>query len=85
MFSDISGRVVSTFANPNVLAEYLILMIPFAGAMLITSESKTERAFYPLTFASLAICLIFTWSRGAWLGLWYLHYYLYLYGQENLW
>ncbi len=68
MFSDISGRVVSTFANPNVLAEYLILMIPFAGAMLITSESKTERAFYPLTFASLAICLIFTWSRGAWLG-----------------
>lgn len=43
-------------------------MIPFAGAMLITSESKTERAFYPLTFASLAICLIFTWSRGAWLG-----------------
>lgn len=68
MFSDISGRVVSTFANPNVLAEYLILMLPFAGAMLITSENKTERAFYPLTFASLAICLIFTWSRGAWLG-----------------
>lgn len=55
MFSDISGRVVSTFANPNVLAEYLILMLPFAGAMLITSENKTERAFYPLTFASLAI------------------------------
>ena len=51
MFSDISGRVVSTFANPNVLAEYLILMLPFAGAMLITSENKTERAFYPLTFA----------------------------------
>ena len=68
MFSDISGRVVSTFANPNVLAEYLVMMLPICGAMLITSKRGTERAFYPLTFIMLGLCLVFTWSRGAWLG-----------------
>lgn len=68
MFSDISGRVVSTFANPNVLAEYLIMMMPICGAMLISSKKGKERAFYPLTFVLLGLCLIFTWSRGAWLG-----------------
>ena len=68
MFSDISGRVVSTFSNPNVLAEYLIMMLPIAGAMMITSAKKAKKAFYPLTFVTLGICLIFTWSRGAWLG-----------------
>lgn len=68
MFSDISGRVVSTFTNPNVLAEYLIMMLPIAGAMVITSAKKAKRAFYPITFTILGICLIFTWSRGAWLG-----------------
>lgn len=68
MFSDISGRVVSTFSNPNVLAEYLIMVLPIAGAMVITSAKKAKRAVYPLTFVTLGICLIFTWSRGAWLG-----------------
>lgn len=68
MFENISGRVVSTFANPNVLAEYLIMVLPICGAMLITTKNKTERAFYPLTFVILCLCLIFTWSRGAWLG-----------------
>ncbi len=32
MFSSISTRVYSTLQNPNVLSEYLLLIIPFGGA-----------------------------------------------------
>lgn len=68
MFSDISGRVVSTFENPNVLAEYLIMLIPLAFALIIVSEKRDLRAASAVAFASSVVCLVFTWSRGAWLG-----------------
>jgi O-antigen ligase len=68
MFSDISGRVVSTFENPNVLAEYLIMFIPLAFAMIIVSQKRELKAASLICFASAALCLVFTWSRGAWLG-----------------
>ncbi|MBQ8552449.1 MAG: O-antigen ligase family protein [Clostridia bacterium] len=68
MFSEIEGRVVSTFENPNVLAEYLIMVIPLILAMFIIT--KAPRARLILAAAGLAAggCLIYTWSRGAWLG-----------------
>jgi putative inorganic carbon (HCO3(-)) transporter len=69
MFSDISGRVVSTFENPNVLAEYLIMFIPLAFAMMIVSQKRELKAASLVCFASAALCLVFTWSRGAWLGM----------------
>ncbi len=68
MFSDISGRVVSTFENPNVLAEYLIMLIPLAFALMVISTSRNMKAAALLTLASSVLCLVFTWSRGAWLG-----------------
>ncbi|UKI36564.1 MAG: hypothetical protein L6V93_22305 [Clostridiales bacterium] len=34
MFTDIQTRVVSTFGNPNVLGEYLLLMIPAVCAFV---------------------------------------------------
>ncbi len=68
LFGDIAGRVVSTFENPNVLAEYLIMIIPLAAAMFIIT--KNPRAKLLLAFCTVASCgcLIYTWSRGAWLG-----------------
>ncbi len=68
LFGDIAGRVVSTFENPNVLAEYLIMIIPLAAAMFIIT--KNPRAKLILGFCTVASCgcLIYTWSRGAWLG-----------------
>ena len=68
MFGDIEGRVVSTFENPNVLAEYLIMIIPLCAAMFIIT--KHPKAKLALAFAAAASCgcLIYTWSRGAWLG-----------------
>lgn len=69
MFEDIRGRVVSTFDNPNVLAEYLIMTIPFMAAMFLISKRISGKLMYLVMGGFGAACLIFTWSRGAWLGL----------------
>lgn len=69
MFSDISGRVVSTFENPNVLAEYLIMTMPFAAALFVRGEKPGQRFASIVCFALSVLCLILTWSRGAWLGI----------------
>lgn len=68
MFSEIKGRVVSTFANPNVLGEYLILIFPIILALMATAKHVNERFALLLAAAANCACLIFTWSRGAWLG-----------------
>ncbi len=68
-FSNIGTRIVSTFENPNVFAEYLLLLIPFAVAFLIRKGSVQAKLLYGLALAVMLVCLVFTWSRGAWLGL----------------
>lgn len=68
MFSDIKGRAVSTFQNPNVLAEYLILVMPVIFAMMLISGSARRRFRYFIALMLCSACLILTWSRGAWLG-----------------
>ncbi len=69
MFEDISDRVVSTLENPNMLAEYLILLLPIAAARFIAKGPRTQRAAAFCATALMALCTVFTWSRGAWLGL----------------
>lgn len=69
LFEDIAGRVTSTLENPNMLAEYLILLFPMAFARLLTATEKAERRVAFAGCALLGACVILTWSRGAWLGL----------------
>ena len=68
MFADIKGRAVSTWSNPNVLGEYLILVAPIIFAMFVVSKSARDKFRYFISFMLCCSCLIFTWSRGAWLG-----------------
>ena len=65
----ISNRAVSTLENPNMLGEYLIIVIPIALAMLIGRGEGLRRlpAFFCL--GAMGVCLLLTWSRGAWLAL----------------
>ena len=68
-FSDIGGRVTSVFSNPNVLAVYLLLTLPVtASAMTKPTDKARQRLFFALATALEGICLVLTWSRGAWLG-----------------
>ena len=68
MFATITGRVYSTFENPNVLAEYLILIIPFGIIWLFISAKTFHRLTSLAYLICTLLCLIFTWSRGSWLG-----------------
>jgi len=68
MFSEIKGRVVSMFENPNVLGEFLILIFPITLALMATSKRSHERFFLFAISVMNCWCLIFTWSRGAWIG-----------------
>ena len=69
-FGDIGGRVTSIFSNPNILAVYLIFYFPFSLWATFTSENKGRtRVFYAVTTVFCALCILLTWSRGAWLGL----------------
>ncbi len=68
MFADIQGRVVSTLENPNVLAEYLIMLLPTAIACALLAQKPRQRLVMLFVSGVLGACLIFTWSRGAWLG-----------------
>ena len=68
MFARISGRVVSTLENPNVLASYLILVIPFVIAALAGAKTMRKRAPFIICAAFTVMCLVYTWSRGSWLG-----------------
>ena len=69
MFSNISGRVVSTFGNPNVLAEYLILIIPFVIVSLFIANNMRNRMPFAIYICFTMACLVYTWSRGSWLGI----------------
>ena len=64
MFSEIETRVVSTFENPNVFGEYLIMLLPMMLALFLIEK----RGGVTLAFGVGCLALIFTWSRGAWLG-----------------
>lgn len=69
MFANISGRVVSTLENPNVLAEYLILVIPFMIVSLFIAGSIKKSAPFMVCALFSVLCLVYTWSRGSWLGI----------------
>ncbi|MBQ2766729.1 MAG: O-antigen ligase family protein [Clostridia bacterium] len=69
MFEDIEGRVVSMFENPNMFANYLIMLFPIAFAAFISSKQRHIRYGAGIVSLTIGLCLIYTWSRGAWLGL----------------
>lgn len=68
MFTDIKTRVYSTLDNPNVLGEYFILMIPIAVALLLKIQGGMQKVIYTLCNLAMFLCLMYTWSRGAWIG-----------------
>ncbi len=68
IFDTISGRIVSLWENPNVLAEYLIVTFFVSFGCLIGLKKASGKLLALLSLAASGFCLILTWSRGAWLG-----------------
>ncbi len=68
MFGNIDGRVMSTFENSNMFGVFLIMSIPFVLGFLFSSKRFAAKAGSLISCGAMGICLIYTWSRGAWLG-----------------
>lgn len=69
MFEDATMRVYSTLGNPNVLGEYLLLVLPLSAVYMLRDKWRSLSKYaYGAMFLVLALCLVLTQSRGCWIG-----------------
>jgi len=76
--ADIAGRVVSSIGNPIFVAAYLIMVVPLTVKRLMDSLSALIRSkplgllsttCYVFILAAQLTCIVFTQSRGPFMGL----------------
>src|SRR5699024_4704910 len=65
---DLIARVFSVFGNPNIMAEYLIMIIPISLALFWDTRKFTKKIFFLIITLILTIGLLLTYSRGGWVG-----------------
>lgn len=65
---DVKTRVVGTFGNPNVFAEYLEHILPVAITLVFVYRKLLNKMIIGSMAGVMLICLILTFSRGGWLG-----------------
>ena len=69
MFEDIKMRIYSTLENPNVLGEYILLVLPVCIALMWKKKSLFAKAVFGAMAAVMGVALILTFSRGCWIGI----------------
>lgn len=69
MFEDIKMRIYSTLGNPNVLGEYILLVLPASIGLMWTSKKACAKIVYAGISALMFGALILTFSRGCWIGI----------------
>ncbi len=69
LFPDLGGRIVGSFHNANILSIYLLLASGLALAGIALAKNAGARLLSLVSYAVILLALVFTWSRGAWLGL----------------
>ncbi|MDD5527473.1 MAG: O-antigen ligase family protein [Patescibacteria group bacterium] len=69
-FEGVYNRVFGTFAHPNLLAFYLLLVLALCFVIFLVSDKKKISVLLYASAAGLfLITLAFTYTRSAWLGL----------------
>lgn len=68
-FPELATRVYATLENPNVLGEYLGLAIPLLLGLFWASGKFRQKFLLTIVLGISTLCLVLTFSRGAWLGL----------------
>ncbi len=69
LFEDLTLRVYSTFANPNVYGEYLLLLVPLVTGLLFFVKKLWQRLLLFGVDLLLLLNLGLTYSRGCYVGL----------------
>ena len=67
--ADGTVRIYSTLENPNLLAGYLLPVLPLALVALLRWPGRTRKLFALTALVLGVAALVLTFSRGAWMGL----------------
>ncbi|MBU2614857.1 MAG: O-antigen ligase family protein [Elusimicrobia bacterium] len=86
MFSnhDVIRRAFGTWDHPNSLGGILAMLIPITFFIGIISKGKKEKLFYLVSTSVMALGLMFTQTRGGWIGLIVSLLVLIIYKRKNL-
>lgn len=68
-FPDLKTRVYSTLGNPNVLAAFLVMVVGLAAGWVLEGHRGRRKPLLALLAVLATICILLTYSRGAWLAL----------------
>lgn len=64
-----AGRIFSSLGQPNFFGHWLIIVLPISFyALIFMAKKMLARFFAALAVLMQLVCLIFTYSRAAWLG-----------------
>ncbi len=66
--ANMPGRVYSFFDNPNSFANIPVLFAPLMLALFFFSPKLWQKLLFGLVFLLASLCLIMTYTRGAWLA-----------------
>ena len=67
-FPELKVRIFSTLQNPNLLAGFLVVVMSLAVGIGLHTENIQGKVLLFVLVAVLGICLVLTYSRGAWLS-----------------
>lgn len=62
-------RVLGSFGNPNVFAEYLVLLLPLVAALFFAARRLPHKVLWLGAGGAGGLALLLTFSRGGWVGL----------------
>lgn len=85
-FPELKTRVFSTLENPNLLAGFLMVIMSIATGLALHAAQIKNRMLLASFVVILGVCLVFTYSRGAWISiLAVIVAYGFLYSRRILW
>ena len=61
-------RVFSILTSPNILGSLMTLALPLTLSFGAISKNNKSKALFYILAIIMACCLVFTFSRGAWIG-----------------
>ncbi|HZK01840.1 MAG TPA: hypothetical protein VFC96_03155, partial [Anaerovoracaceae bacterium] len=62
-------RVFSLTGSPNILGSLMVMIAPMSAALIYYCKKIVNKIFFTLTTGAMCLCLLFTFSRGAWVGM----------------
>lgn len=68
-FPLLKRRMYSTLENPNLFGGYLLMIISVLVPFILSARRWKDKVMYAVPGLAFFICLVLTYSRGAWLSL----------------